>query len=132
MTQHPSPNPAALVIRVQAETKRNKILYDIANLEGMKFTYYAPNSWPGDFDLSGALGAALRLDNLKLVEGSTTIIGCSSNCNGSMGGSTPQDRVPVFNLSENPKVFLEQIDWALTFQIFQKLQVGLVSTLPEP
>ena len=69
------------VLQKTSEPLRYEILYDIANFQDTNFTFYVPppGTWPASFELSGSFGAALRVNNFKLIVGCSTIIGCSSN-----------------------------------------------------
>merc|ERR1712142_900893 len=99
-------------IHNKKEPARSEILYDIANFQNTNFTYFVRQDWPGDFNLSGSFGAAIRVDNYKLLVGCSTIIGCARNYNDTWGGNTPQDRTLLFDLSNDPE---EKIDLADTF-----------------
>jgi len=99
-------------IHNKKEPARSEILYDIANFQNTNFTYFVRPDWPGDFNLSGSFGAAIRVDNYKLLVGCSTIIGCARNYNDTWGGNTPQDRTLLFDLSNDPE---EKIDLADTF-----------------
>ena len=58
------------VLKKTKEPVRTEILYDIANFQNTNFTYFVTPSWPADFIISGAFGAAIRVADYKLILGS--------------------------------------------------------------
>merc|ERR1719369_117411 len=111
------------VMQKTKEPVRSEILYDIANFQNTNFTYFMRSNWPADFILSGSFGAAIRVDNYKLVVGCSTIIGCARNYNDTWEGNTPLDRTLLFDLDNDPE---EQEDLAHTLpHVVQDLKMRL-------
>eukprot|EP00091_Calanus_sinicus_P025021 TRINITY_DN9306_c0_g1_i1.p1 TRINITY_DN9306_c0_g1~~TRINITY_DN9306_c0_g1_i1.p1 ORF type:complete len:369 (+),score=79.30 TRINITY_DN9306_c0_g1_i1:311-1417(+) len=97
------------VLQKTKEPVRTEMLYDIANFQNTNFTYFMTPSWPADFIISGAFGAAIRVADYKLIVGCSTIIGCARNYNETWNGNTDIDRTLLFDLSVDPE---EQMDLA--------------------
>ena len=54
-----------------------QVLYDIANFTRSDYNHTRANAPEVEFQLSGAVGAAIRVDDYKLIIGCETLAGCA-------------------------------------------------------
>merc|ERR1711936_1144106 len=97
------------VLQKTEEPLRSEIVYDIANFQHTNYTYWSTPDWPGDFIVSGSFGAAIRVEDYKLIVGCNTVIGCARNYNSTWEGNTDNNRTLLFDLSTDPE---EAVDLA--------------------
>ena len=53
------------------------MLYDIANFTKSNYNHTRANAPEVEFELTGSVGAAIRVDDYKLVVGCETLAGCA-------------------------------------------------------
>ena len=53
------------------------MLYEIANFTRSEYNHTRANAPEVEFQLSGAVGAAIRVDDYKLIIGCETLAGCA-------------------------------------------------------
>ena len=53
------------------------MLYDIANFTQSNYNHTRANAPEVEFELTGSVGAAIRVDDYKLVVGCETLAGCA-------------------------------------------------------
>ena len=54
-----------------------QVLYDIANFTESNYNHTRANAPEVEFELTGSVGAAIRVDDYKLVVGCETLAGCA-------------------------------------------------------
>ena len=54
-----------------------QVLYDIANFTRSEYNHTRANAPEVEFELSGAVAAAIRVDDYKLIVGCETLTGCA-------------------------------------------------------
>jgi len=91
------------VLQGQSEPLRSEILYDIANFDETEHTLITTSAWPEDFEMSGAFGAALRVNDYKVILGCGTRTGCARNYNSTWKGNTASTLTKLFDLSTDPE-----------------------------
>jgi len=82
---------------------RTEVLYDIANFTRSDYNHTRANAPEVKFQLSGAVGAAIRVEDYKLIIGCETLAGCARNYNETWGGNADVDSVALYNLVDDPK-----------------------------
>jgi len=90
------------VLQAHSEPLRSEILYDIANFDTTEHTLITTPDWPEDFEMTGAFGAALRVQNYKVILGCGTRTGCARNYNGTWAGNTAASQIELYDLSTDP------------------------------
>lgn len=83
---------------------RTEVLYDIANFTRVSnYNHTRPNAPASEFELAGAAGAAIRIDDYKLVVGCETLAACARNYNETWNGNADVDSVALYNLKDDPE-----------------------------
>ena len=57
-----------------------QVLYDIANFTRSDYNHTRANAPDVQFQLSGAVAAAIRVEDYKLIIGCETLAGCARYC----------------------------------------------------
>ena len=91
------------VLQGHSEPLRSEVLYDVANFAGSEHTLITTPDWPEDFELTGAFGAALRVNNYKVILGCGTRTECARNYNGTWNGNIAASQIRMFDLTLDPE-----------------------------
>lgn len=100
------------VLKGHSEPLRSEILYDIVNFNDTQHTLTTTSDWPDDFEMTGVFGAALRVNNYKIIVGCGTRTGCSRNYNNTWKGNIETTRTTLFNLNTDPEEKINLADSA--------------------
>ena len=87
-------------------------MYDIVNFNDTQHTLTTTSDWPDDFEMTGVFGAALRVNNYKIIVGCGTRTGCSRNYNNTWKGNIETTRTTLFNLNTDPEEKINLADSA--------------------
>jgi len=98
---------------------RTEVLYDIANFTESNYNHTRANAPEVEFELTGSVGAAIRVDDYKLVVGCETLAGCARNYNSTWGGNADIESVALYNLADDP---MEKLNLAKNDTMAEKVE----------